>query len=56
MANRSREYGVTDLVLHDKKAQEWCARLDEWAHKVQADLDIKIVQVRAERRARSAEG
>ena len=54
MANSSRENGVDDLALHDKKAQEWCDRLDEWAHKSQADLELKVRQARAKRRALSA--
>jgi hypothetical protein len=53
MANRSREYGITDLVLHDKKALEWCAKLEQWTHKIQADLEVKILQSRAEKRGRA---
>ena len=45
---------IADLALHDKKAQEWCDRLDEWAHKSQAELEMRIRQARARRRARSA--
>jgi hypothetical protein len=52
-ANRSREHGITDLAIHDKKAQEWCARLAHWAHKIQAELELKVVQTRAQRRAQS---
>jgi hypothetical protein len=54
MANRSREHGVADLVLHDKKALEWCAKLEQWTHKIQADLEVKILQDRAEKRGRIA--
>ena len=54
MANSSREHGVDDLALHDKKAQEWCTKLDEWVHRCQADLEVKIRQARAKRRALSA--
>ena len=54
MANRSREHGIADLPLHDKKALEWCAKLESWAHKVQADLEVRILQSRAERRGRAA--
>lgn len=53
MANRSREHGVTDLVLHDKKALEWCAKLQQWTHKVQSDLEVRILQSRAEKRGRA---
>lgn len=54
MANRYREHGVTDLALHDKKAREWCDRLDQWVHKSRAELEVKIRQARAKRRALSA--
>ncbi len=54
MANSSREHGIGDLALHDKKAQEWCARLNDWTHKAQAELDVKIRQNRARRRTSTA--
>jgi hypothetical protein len=52
MANNSREYGIDDVALHDKKAMEWCAKLEQWAHKTQADLEVRILQDKAERRGR----
>jgi hypothetical protein len=54
MANRSREHGIADLAVHDKKALEWCAKLEQWAHKTQADLEVRILQDKAERRGRAA--
>ena len=54
MANQSREYGIADLALHDKKALEWCAKLEQWADKTQADLEVRILQDKAERRGRTA--
>jgi hypothetical protein len=54
MARRSREHGIADLALHDKKALEWCAKLEQWAHKTRADLELKIIQQRGERRGREA--
>jgi hypothetical protein len=54
MANRSREHGIADLPMHDKKALEWCAKLEQWAHKTRADLEVRILQDAAERRGRSA--
>ncbi|HYW78363.1 MAG TPA: hypothetical protein VE890_02265 [Thermoguttaceae bacterium] len=54
MANSSREHGISDLALHDKKAQEWCDRLHDWTHKAQAELDVKIRQSRARRRTQAA--
>ena len=54
MANASREHGIADLALHDKKGQEWCAKLEDWLHRAQADLEVRIRQARAKRRALSA--
>ena len=54
MANRSREHGIADFALHDKKALEWCSKLEQWAHKTQADLEVRILQDKAERRGRAA--
>jgi hypothetical protein len=54
MANESREHRVAELTLHDKKAREWCANLEDWAHKARSDLDGRIRQARAKRRAISA--
>lgn len=54
MAHDSREYGVVDLTLHDKKAIEWCLKLEQWARKTQADLEIRILQDKAEKRGRAA--
>ena len=53
MAQRSRRAEVEDLALHDKKANEWCTNLERWVRKCRADLEMKIVEIRAERRARS---
>ena len=54
MSNLSRERGIEELPLHDKKALEWCAKLEQWAHKTRADLEVKILQDKAGRRGRSA--
>jgi hypothetical protein len=56
MANACREHGIADLAMHDKKAQEWAAKLEDWLHKVQADLDVSVRQARARRRALAARG
>jgi hypothetical protein len=52
MANQSREYDIADLALHDRKAIEWCEKLEQWARKTQADLEIRILQDKAQRRER----
>ena len=54
MANRSREHGIADLALHDKKALESCVKLEQWANKIRADLDVRILQDKAVRRGRAA--
>jgi hypothetical protein len=54
MANRSREHEIVDLALHDKKALEWCVKMEQWAHKTQADLEVRILQRKAEQRGRAA--
>lgn len=54
MAGRSREHGIADLALHDKKALESCVKLEEWAHKIRADLEVRILQEKATRRGRAA--
>ena len=54
MAHSSREYGIADLALHDKKALEWCANLEQWARKTQADLEVRILQDKASQRGRAA--
>ncbi len=53
-ANESREYGIADLPVHDKKALEWCVKLEQWARKTRADLEVRILQHKAERRGRAA--
>jgi hypothetical protein len=53
MANRCRENDLEGYTLHDKKALEWCAALQRWAHKSAADLEMQIIDARAARRAAS---
>jgi hypothetical protein len=55
MAVRSREQEVESLPLHDRKAQEWCDKLEHWARRAQADVDVKIRMARAARRAQAIE-
>ena len=51
MAQRSRQYGVTDFAVHDKKANEWYYNLQRWVRKSQAELELKVIDARAGRRA-----
>ncbi|MEN6406275.1 MAG: hypothetical protein ABFC77_07380 [Thermoguttaceae bacterium] len=54
MASRSREHDIADFPLHDKKALEWCVNLEQWAQKTQGDLEVRILQQKAERRGHTA--
>jgi len=54
MSQNSREYGIQDFALHDKKANEWIANLERWGQRSQADLEIRILEARAARRAATA--
>ncbi len=51
MANRSRECEIEDFCLHEKKAREWFHNLERWARKSRAELEMRIVEARARRRA-----
>jgi hypothetical protein len=53
MAQRTREHGIDDFALHDKKALEWIVHLERWSRKSAADLEMRILESRATRRARS---
>ena len=53
MAQRSREHGIDDFALHDKKALEWIANLEHWTRKAAADLEVQILESRARQRATS---
>ena len=53
MATRSREYEIGDFALHDKKAKEWLDGMARWVRKSQAELELKVLEVRANRRAMS---
>jgi len=54
MANVCREYQIEDFALHDKKAGEWCENLDRWTRKARAELQMKVIDVRATQRAEAA--
>jgi len=51
MALRAREFPVQDFALHDKKASEWVAKLERWAQKSAAELEMRILEARAGQRA-----
>lgn len=51
MAVYCRKHGISSCPLHDKKALEWVARLEDWTHKTSARLELLGVRQRAVRRA-----
>jgi len=53
MSQRSREYGIDGVGLHDKKALEWITNLERWARKSAADLEVRVLEARASQRALS---
>ena len=55
MALQSKQQGLEAIPLHDRKAQEWCDRLEHWARHALAELELKVHMDRATRRAQSAD-
>ena len=53
MAKRSRDEPLPAFALNDKNALEWLEKLDQWARKSESELDIRLIQHRAARRART---
>jgi len=53
MAHQSRQQGVGTVTLHDRKAHEWCDRLEHWARRAQAELEVKVRMERATRRVQT---
>lgn len=54
MAQRARDERVEEFPLHDKKALEWLAHLEEWAQKSEADIALASMRQRGTRRAGDA--
>jgi hypothetical protein len=54
MALRVRGESVDEFLLHDKKALEWLAHLEEWAQKSEADVELVLLRQRGTRRAGEA--
>jgi hypothetical protein len=54
MALRVRGESVDEFLLHDKKALEWLAHLEEWAQKSEADIELALLRQRGTRRAGEA--
>ncbi|HEX4144600.1 MAG TPA: hypothetical protein VHY91_13930 [Pirellulales bacterium] len=54
MALRVRGEAIDEFLLHDKKALEWLAHLEEWAQKSDADIELALLRQRGTRRAGEA--
>jgi hypothetical protein len=51
MARMARNNDLSQFDLHDKKALEWLAKLEDWAHKSQGALELAAHRSRGARRA-----
>ena len=54
MARTCREHQIESFAVHDKKAKEWCENLERWTHKARAELQMKVIDLRAAQRAKEA--
>ena len=50
MAADSRDNGIEDMPLNDKKALEWLSKLEDWAHDGSARLGAAVSKRRAVQR------
>lgn len=51
MSTLCRENDLSTVNIHDKKAQEWIGRLDDWARDADARLQTAAIKARAVQRA-----
>lgn len=51
MAISMRSEEVPSFVVHDRKALEWIAKLEEWCQKTEAGLEVAVRRNRGARRA-----
>lgn len=47
LARDARQFQLTQFALHDKKALEWMARLEDWSQKTRSEMDLQMVKIRA---------
>ena len=52
LAQRCRKEGIESITLHDKKAMEWIAKLEFWAHESAQKLSLLELHHRGARRAK----
>lgn len=51
MSRLCREHDLSTVQIHDKKAQEWIAKLDDWARDADARLQTSLIRKKAVERA-----
>jgi len=54
MAETQRKKSLGEFLLHDKKAVEWIARLEQWARRADAEMQMQQIRVQADADARRA--
>ena len=54
MASRCRDNELERLEIHDRKANEWIANLEQWMAKSASEIEVQIIRSKAERRAKGA--
>jgi len=53
-AEKCRDHDVPSFALHDKKALDWIARLEQWSATTLSDLDTEIYRRKALERVEQA--
>jgi predicted AAA+ superfamily ATPase len=51
MSVSARESGLESTAIHDRKALEYLAKLELWAHKAESDLQRELLQHRGDQLA-----
>jgi len=53
IAQRSREDGIDQVAVHDKKANEWLVNLEFWAEEVRQRFELTAMRNQGAKRAKS---
>lgn len=56
LANQARAEEVGPIELHDKKALEFLARLEDWIHKSEGTLAVAVRRAQGRRKAQATIG
>lgn len=52
IAKRSREIGIEQTQVHDKKASEWLEKLELWTEEARQRCEMAVVKAQGARRAK----